>query len=389
MKKLSYFLIALLGVLGAGFVSFLVIKGETPATLARRAEIEWEAVVRKVNPPDPHVPTPAVDLADSKKLLDQPGEPSPRISAEPTASPSPTLVPPPSSYVLPAPAQEYQTWNNCGPATATMLLRMHGKSPTQAEMAQQLKPNPDDKNVNPEEIETVLSAQDGLTGLYRMNGTLDILKQLLAHDIPVVVEVWFEREPNDGMGHYRLIRGYDDTSEQFLAMDSYQGPNRSIPYRTFEDDWQVYAYTYIIAYAPDKEEDVARIIGGERQDETMYANTAARARQEIERDDRDAYAWFNLGTALSKQNKHEEAALAFDTARSIGLPWRMLWYQFAIFESYLAMERYEDVLELTQTNLNQSNDLEESYLYRARALEALGRQEEAEQAYQRAKQLES
>jgi tetratricopeptide (TPR) repeat protein len=84
------------------------------------------------------------------------------------------------------------------------------------------------------------------------------------------------------------------------------------------------------------------------------------------------------------QNEHEDAATAFDNARRIGLPWRMLWYQFAIFESYLAVGRYDDVIELTNTNLEQSDDLEESHYYKGRALEAQGKIEAAQSSYERA-----
>jgi tetratricopeptide (TPR) repeat protein len=46
--------------------------------------------------------------------------------------------------------------------------------------------------------------------------------------------------------------------------------------------------------------------------------------------------------------------------------------------------RYQDVLDLAQANLATSEDLEEAHYYRGLALEALGRIEEARQAYQMA-----
>ena len=41
------------------------------------------------------------------------------------------------------------------------------------------------------------------------------------------------------------------------------------------------------------------------------------------------------------------AASAFDEARRIGLPYRMLWYQFGPFEAYLRVGRYQDVIDRT------------------------------------------
>ena len=59
----------------------------------------------------------------------------------------------------------------------------------------------------------------------------------------------------------------------------------------------------------------------------------------------------------------------------------MLWYQFDMFETYLSAGRYQDVLDLASANLRQAGDLEESQYYRGRALQAMGRGDEAIKAY--------
>jgi hypothetical protein len=43
---------------------------------------------------------------------------------------------------------------------------------------------------------------------------------------------------------------------------------------------------------------------------------------------KNAFAWFNQGTNLTYFQRYSEAAQAYDTARSIGLPQRLLRYQF-------------------------------------------------------------
>jgi tetratricopeptide (TPR) repeat protein len=62
----------------------------------------------------------------------------------------------------------------------------------------------------------------------------------------------------------------------------------------------------------------------------------------------------------------------------------MLWYQFAPFEAYLKVGRLNDVLSLTNANLEQSKDLEESHYYRGRALQAQGQTVAARASYQAA-----
>ena len=57
-----------------------------------------------------------------------------------------------------------------------------------------------------------IARAQGLQALVRVNGNALRLKALLSAGIPVLVETWYEPKPNDGMGHYRLIVGYDDAA---------------------------------------------------------------------------------------------------------------------------------------------------------------------------------
>jgi tetratricopeptide (TPR) repeat protein len=88
--------------------------------------------------------------------------------------------------------------------------------------------------------------------------------------------------------------------------------------------------------------------------------------------DGTAFAWFNVGSSLTSLGRHEEAAAAYDQARLLGLPWRMLWYQFGPYESYYAVGRYDDVITLATATLRTTNNLEESYFWRGLAYLAQG-----------------
>ena len=54
-----------------------------------------------------------------------------------------------------------------------------------------------------------------------VNGNDDLLRTLVSNGLPVLVETWHEDEPNDGLGHYRLLVGYDDAAQQWTLYDSY------------------------------------------------------------------------------------------------------------------------------------------------------------------------
>lgn len=294
-------------------------------------------------------------------------------------------APLPATLKLEGFRHQWQTWNNCGPATITMATSHFGRAETQAQAAPFLKPYANDKNVNPDEL-VAYARSLGLRADWLVAGDIERLKRLLVNDVPVVVETWFTPHPNDGMGHYRLLVGFDDTAKQFIAFDSYQTPgvNVRLPYGQFEEDWRAFNRTYIPVYPAEKTEVVDAIIAGDRDEQQMRQRALAKAQEETAARPQDAYAWFNLGSSLTALGRTAEAVPAFDRARSLKLPWRMLWYQFAPFEAYLAEGRLADVLALTAANLQQANDLEESHYYRGRALEAQGQVAQARAAYQTA-----
>lgn len=307
----------------------------------------------------------------------------PTSIAGPTPTVTPAYVPPQaeaavvdgdaaslteSSTLLTGFTHTYQMWNNCGPATVTTALTYYDDSFTQTQAATYLKPNLEDRNVRPEEIVSYLRSE-GYEGTYRINGDLALLKTLLHNGYPVMVEKGFDPEPDrlGWMGHYLLLTGFNDQTEEFITMDSYLGPNRGHNYTTLENFWRQFNHTYIVVHRPDQTSAVASIIGEEMDDLTMYSNGLYAAQADINLDSNDAYAWFNLGTNLTALGRYEQAATAFDEARRVGLPWRMLWYQFSPYEAYYRVGRLDDVILLADTTLANNGYAEESYYYKGLA----------------------
>lgn len=310
----------------------------------------------------------------------------------PPASPSPTAVPPTPISTVPLQSvsskiqlsgftHQWQTWNNCGPATITMDMSYYGRPETQVEAAKFLKPNRDDKNVSPEEL-GAYARTTGLEAMVRRGGTIDQLKLLLSNNLPVLVETWLVHD-GDGLGHYRLLTGYDDAAGQFSTFDSLNGPDVKVRYEEFDADWRVFNRVYIVVYPPEQAEKVTAIIGPDMDDKAMYERILSQAEAEVKAKPEDAIAYFNQGDALTFLGRFQEAVVAFDRARQLGLHWRRLWYQFTPFEAYYAVGRYQDVLDLTEATIKGSGGLEEAYYYRGLALQATG-QPGAEQEFQAA-----
>jgi tetratricopeptide (TPR) repeat protein len=131
---------------------------------------------------------------------------------------------------------------------------------------------------------------------------------------------------------------------------------------------------------------------------TMWHQAAKKAQVTLEENPENAFVWFNLGTSLSElaaysgdATHYTDAAASFDRAREIGLPFRMLWYQFQPYEAYLASGRLEEVFTLADAILSTDGGrhVEETYLYKGRALLASGDKEGAANAYHKALDLNS
>jgi tetratricopeptide (TPR) repeat protein len=290
----------------------------------------------------------------------------------------------PPSYRLSGITHMYQDWNNCGPATLTMGLSYFGYPVTDQHVAANwLKPNYEDKNVSPWQMAEYVNTQlDGsIRALVRQGGTLDLLKLLLSNNFPVLTEEGYD-PPGRGlgwMGHYLLMAGYDDARQVFITQDSYDGPDLEYTYEHVNEFWRHFNHVYIVLYTPDRESELMTLLGSDADEQQNWVNALERARTETIADQSNAYNWFNMGTNFVGLGMYQEAQTAYDQARNLGLPWRMNWYQFGMFEAYLNVGRYDDVIALARANLDDGGGqyVEETYYYAGLARQAMGETERA------------
>ncbi len=284
-----------------------------------------------------------------------------------------------------------QDWNNCGPANITMALSYYGWQESMDYAASYLRPDREDKNVSPSEMVAFVREQSQVRALTRIGGDMELLKQLINAGFPVVVETVLDAEAYDWIGHYETIVGYDDTAGAFYIYDSFigtgeNGLGRPDPYEKFDQNWQDFNRTFIVLYRPEEEATVARILG-DRADVTRAAEIAAeKAQEEARANPNDAFAWYNLGSALTQLGQYENAANYFDVARRLNtLPWRLTLYTFDIFEAYFNSGRYDDVVALVDANLlNGGQYVEENYYWQGQVLAAQGNTTQAAASFRQA-----
>jgi tetratricopeptide (TPR) repeat protein len=348
------------------------------------------------------VPEPTATIAPTETPVSNTSDATPLPTQTPSPMPTntPTPEPLPVSHILEGMGVVRQTFNNCGPANLTQTLNYLGYNITQEEVADYLKPNSEDRNVSPWQIRDYVNERTG--GSFKASahsgGTMELLKRFIAAGYPVVIEKGYELPGQGWWGHYLTVFGYDDEKEILYSQDSFLGPwdgsGRTDDYTEFEFYWQQFNYTFYVVYYPSQEAEVQAILGPVLSEPMeMWRMVAARAQAETEADPENVFAWFNLGTALTEigastgeSQYYQGGAQAYDKARELGLPPRMLWYQFRPYLAYLRVDRQDDVIALADATLETQGgrNVEETYWYKGVALEEQGFITEAITNYQAA-----
>ena len=273
--------------------------------------------------------------------------------------------------------------NDCGPASITVLMSYWGVNFTQEDAIEALKPNPEDPNVRPDEIAAFVETK-GYHAMVRINGNIDLLKQLILAGYPVLIETGYDPEPLvvGWTSHYLTLVGFSDADRQFIAMDTYRRPNWGYPYEEIDKYWRQFNRRYLVVYQPDQAAAVSSLIGADMNDATMYTSAMRTAQLELSVDRSDAFGWFNLGSSLTGLGRYQDAVSAFDQARRTGLPSRFLWYQFSIFDAYLQQGgEYTDQALFLANDVLASKASEEAFYYKGMAYLSKGDKESARQQF--------
>lgn len=302
-------------------------------------------------------------------------------------SPTPTMQQIPESYFLKNGIYAGQSFNNCGPASLSMAMSFFGKNVTQADIASRLRPynNPaggvDDKAVLADELVQEAKA-NGLGAVALPNGNPDLVRRFLANDISVILRTWLN--PDEDIGHYRVLTGYDMAQKNFYANDSYHGPNITLPEDSLLEMWQPFNYGYILVYPKEKELLVRDLIGEDTEVQKAWENSLKRAEQELSQDPNNAYALFNKSVALYHLGEYEEAVKAYEDSSS-GLPPRMLWYQLEPIYAYQKTGQDDKALELSDRILSNGNAAySELYQIKGEIYLARGEREQARREFEKA-----
>lgn len=139
-----------------------------------------------------------------------------------------------------------QTLNNCGPASIAIVLGYYDLWITQGTVNEHLPPGP-----SPCAIADYVPRHGLMARPYRSGRPVEPIRLLLANGIPVIANQLLES--GSTVGHYRVVKGYDDVSATFITDDPLQGKGSDfrLSYSLFESLSNPGAFIPI--YPPEKD----------------------------------------------------------------------------------------------------------------------------------------
>jgi tetratricopeptide (TPR) repeat protein len=375
-------------------------------------------LIYSLNPPDEAVFIPkdqqiaeVVEATLQALGLEGVSTPTPTATIEPI-NPGPTATPTITPTPLPGfvdlreqvtYVDQHGRWNYCGPANLTMALKFWGWTGNRDQVAEVVKPGPDDpdmdyidrtlvdKNVMPYEMVDFVNEETELSALSRYGGDMALVKNFLANGFPVLIEKGYYEYSSISrnvawMGHYLFITGYDEAQQSFIVQDAYltPGENLYVPYDQFETQWRFFNYIFILVYPQSQEGEIMELLGPWADKQWADRHALDVANQEIsELSGTDLYfAWYNKGTSHVQLYEYVDAAFAYDYSFLLYAdlpeeerPYRILWYETGPYFAYFYSGRYQDVIDLANNTLYETivdPTLEESFYWRGMARLEIG-----------------
>ncbi len=293
---------------------------------------------------------------------------SPDTSSQPHgfSNPSPMVIEssqqanvaqPSSSASVSIPSHYFQSFNNCGPASLAMMLSHFEIIRTQQQLGDELRPyqltngDNDDKSVTLEELANK-AEEFGLVAYHRPAGDIELLKSLTANGLPVLTRTW--TQVNEDIGHYRVVKGYDDNRQVIIQDDSLQGKDLPFSYTDFSLMWEKFGYEYLVLAEPDQTPVVEAILGEYIDERVAWLRARDIALEHVAANPDDIYARFNLSVIYYELGEYQQSVAEFEAVES-QLPARTLWYQIEPLLAYQQLGRYDELLPRIDRILENGN----------------------------------
>jgi len=238
-----------------------------------------------------------------------------------------------------------------------MALSYYGIGATQLQLGSELRPfqnpqgNNDDKSVTLAEL-AGRGQEYGFIAYHRPAGDSEMVKLFIAYDILVITRTWLK--PGEDIGHYRVIKGYDQTTGEFIQDDSLQGKDLRYSYQRYNELWEAFNYEFLVFVPEDKKAIAEAILGDKLDPQNAWQLALTQADTQLQTNPNNIYAGFNRSVALYHLGRDQESIAAYEQVAN-KLPSRMLWYQIEPLLAYYQLGDTDRVMSMSQQILTNQN----------------------------------
>jgi hypothetical protein len=163
------------------------------------------------------------------------------------ATPLPAEVP--TSYRIDGVPRIKQLTNYCGPAVIASVMQFYGAKTKQEDVGKCIY-DPSQGATTGGDMLYYCRQQDGYAA-YSWDSSLDDVKKKISAGFPVIVLT--QNSSTDTSGHYRVLVGYSDLSQQFFVVDPYYDKT-AISYKEVERWWRTMGYWALVVVPKDKDQ---------------------------------------------------------------------------------------------------------------------------------------
>ena len=280
-----------------------------------------------------------------------------------------------------------QHFNNCGPASLSMALSYYGINKSQEELGEALRPyqipsgDNDDKSVTLDELASE-SKKYGLASYHLPNGNIEKIKLFISYNIPVITRTWLHVD--DDIGHYRVVKGYNDITSEIIQDDSYEGKDLRFSYSDFDQLWKKFNYEFLVLIPEEKLKIAQAILEEDVDPKIAWQKAVKLSQEELVNNPDDKYVRFNLSVAYYNVGEYQKSTEEFEKVE-YQMPFRTLWYQIEPIKAYYELGKFDRVFEITDRVLNNYNlAFSELYMIRGNIYLKQGNRQTARSEFEQA-----
>ena len=176
-------------------------------------------------------------------------------------------------------------------------------------------------------------------------------------------------QSGNNVAHFRTVYGYSRGT--FLVSDPIRGASLRLSSAELLELWRFYNGEYLVAYPPDKEQQVKAALGEDFSVTANWQHAKQNGEQDVRSRPNNPYAWWGLGKASLRLGDARAAAKHFDRAVSLGVPVIYYLYRQEAFEAWTKTGDYQKILRYTGRALAVFQNSKELLEFRTLASRAL------------------